>query len=139
MTLPFVHQIISRPMRAALVVGAAVLVVGIAAGTAPRAEDPSASPAQSGTEVATSAPPAGQTSTLSNQESNLVNREVYVYKTIGRRDPFASLLEGEFETTVGHPLLDVSSMRLVGIVWGEVRQVCPHRGRSWPRSHPSRG
>jgi hypothetical protein len=119
MILPFVHQIISRPVRAALVVGAAVLVVGIAVGTAPRAEDPPAAPAQNGTEVATSAPPAGRTSTLSSQESNLVNREVYVYKTIGRRDPFASLLEGEFETTVGHPLLDVSSMRLVGIVWGK--------------------
>ena len=52
-----------------------------------------------------------------SEERHLVNREVYVYKTVGRRDPFASLLEGEFETTVGRPLLDVSSMKLVGIVW----------------------
>jgi hypothetical protein len=52
-----------------------------------------------------------------SEERHLVNREVYVYKTVGRRDPFASLLEGEFETTVGQPLLDVSSMKLVGIVW----------------------
>jgi hypothetical protein len=52
------------------------------------------------------------------QEHRLLNREVYVYQTVGRRDPFASLLEGEFETTVGNPLLDVSSMKLVGIVWG---------------------
>jgi hypothetical protein len=52
------------------------------------------------------------------EERHLLNREVYVYKTVGRRDPFASLLEGEFETTVGNPLLDVSSMKLVGIVWG---------------------
>jgi hypothetical protein len=52
------------------------------------------------------------------QEHRLLNREVYVYKTVERRDPFASLLEGEFETTVGSPLLDVSSMKLVGIVWG---------------------
>jgi hypothetical protein len=53
-----------------------------------------------------------------NEERHLLNREVYVYKTVGRRDPFASLLTGEFETTVGRPLLDVSSMKLVGIVWG---------------------
>ena len=52
------------------------------------------------------------------EERHLLNREVYVYKTVGRRDPFASLLAGEFETTVGRPLLDVSSMKLVGIVWG---------------------
>jgi len=54
----------------------------------------------------------------SSEERHLLNREVYVYKTVGRRDPFASLLTGEFETTVGRPLLDVSSMKLVGIVWG---------------------
>jgi len=53
-----------------------------------------------------------------SEERHLLNREVYVYKTVGRRDPFASLLTGEFETTVGRPLLDVSSMKLVGIVWG---------------------
>lgn len=53
-----------------------------------------------------------------SEERHLLHREVYVYKTVGRRDPFASLLEGEFETTVGSPLLDVSSMKLVGIVWG---------------------
>ena len=62
---------------------------------------------------------APRTTSKSSSEVNLVNREVYVYKTVGRRDPFASLLEGEFETTVGHPLLDVSSMRLVGVVWGK--------------------
>lgn len=119
MTLPFVRQIISRPMRVALVVGAAVLVVGIVASTAPRAEDPPPATAESKSETATSVTPDAQVSPMTSQESNLVNREVYVYKTIGRRDPFASLLEGEFETTVGHPLLDVSSMRLVGIVWGK--------------------
>jgi hypothetical protein len=60
-----------------------------------------------------------RTTPKSQSEENLVNREVYVYKTIDRRDPFASLLEGDFEATIGHPLLDVSSMKLVGIVWGK--------------------
>jgi hypothetical protein len=43
---------------------------------------------------------------------------MYVYNSLDRRDPFASLLAGQFEGTVGTPLLDVSSMNLVGIVWG---------------------
>lgn len=45
-------------------------------------------------------------------------REQYVYDSLNRRDPFASLVSGSFETEVGTPLLDVSSMKLVGIVWG---------------------
>lgn len=70
------------------------------------------------TPPATTARPATLGSPRGSEERHLLNREVYVYKTVGRRDPFASLLEGEFETTVGRPLLDVSSMKLVGIVWG---------------------
>jgi len=66
----------------------------------------------------TSSPGALAKAPKTNEERHLLNREVYVYKTVGRRDPFASLLTGEFETTVGRPLLDVSSMKLVGIVWG---------------------
>jgi hypothetical protein len=45
-------------------------------------------------------------------------REMYVYSSLNRRDPFASLVSGEFEGQAGTPLLDVSSMKLVGIVWG---------------------
>ena len=45
-------------------------------------------------------------------------REMYVYSSLDRRDPFASLVSGAFEGTAGTPLLDVSSMDLVGIVWG---------------------
>ena len=45
-------------------------------------------------------------------------REQYVYNSLNRRDPFASLVSGSFEGEVGTPLLDVSSMKLVGIVWG---------------------
>jgi hypothetical protein len=45
-------------------------------------------------------------------------REQYVYNSLNRRDPYASLVSGSFEGEVGTPLLDVSSMKLVGIVWG---------------------
>ena len=77
----------------------------------PNAKAPATKPV-----TAAAAKPARRLS--SNEERHLLNREVYVYKTVGRRDPFASLLSGEFETTVGRPLMDVSSMKLVGIVWG---------------------
>lgn len=45
-------------------------------------------------------------------------RQQYVYNSLNRRDPYASLVSGSFEGEVGTPLLDVSSMKLVGIVWG---------------------
>ena len=82
---------------------------------------PASSPkSQAKTQAAAAKPSAGTLAHApkTNEERHLLNREVYVYKTVGRRDPFASLLTGEFETTVGRPLLDVSSMKLVGIVWG---------------------
>ena len=88
-------------------------VAGMLSGKAPAA--PAAGKAAAGKPAAKPAAISG--SAHAAQERHLLNREVYVYKTVGRRDPFASLLEGEFETTVGNPLLDVSSMRLVGIVW----------------------
>jgi hypothetical protein len=117
------RSFVSQPARGGLIAVAVVLVVGVALSTALRAEDPPAAPPPQGKTAPSASQPAQpvqQTApVLSGSERNLVNREVYVYKTIGRRDPFASLLEGEFETTVGHPLLDVSSMRLVGIVWGK--------------------
>jgi hypothetical protein len=78
---------------------------------------PPAAPAATAPKNADPAPARATTTPRKSEERHLVNREVYVYKTVGRRDPFASLLEGEFETTVGRPLLDVSSMKLVGIVW----------------------
>jgi hypothetical protein len=81
----------------------------------PHAPAPAAKKAPAAAKPQTATAPRKPTS---SEERHLLNREVYVYKTVGRRDPFASLLTGEFETTVGRPLLDVSSMKLVGIVWG---------------------
>ena len=103
-----VKQAVSRKVDAAI--QASNALVPHAPGTA--AKKPAA--AKPATTAATQAP----RKPTSSEERHLLNREVYVYKTVGRRDPFASLLTGEFETTVGRPLLDVSSMKLVGIVWG---------------------
>ena len=90
-------------------------------GPASSQDEPPAPPKTSAKTTPAPKPAASsaRTTPKSQSEENLVNREVYVYKTIDRRDPFASLLEGDFEATIGHPLLDVSSMKIVGIVWGK--------------------
>lgn len=47
-------------------------------------------------------------------------REPYYYASLGRRDPFSSLLEGEFlgEGEVG--LVDIGNIKLVGIAWDQM-------------------
>jgi hypothetical protein len=46
----------------------------------------------------------------------------YLYNTLGRRDPFQSLLEGEFvgDDVGGDAPPDVGGIKVVGIVWGDV-------------------
>ncbi len=41
----------------------------------------------------------------------------YYYKAFNRRDPFQSLIVGEFEES-GHELIDIYSVRLVGVLSG---------------------
>jgi len=51
--------------------------------------------------------------------SVLFARESYVYTSGNRRDPFASLLDGRFQTQSGDgSLVDVGDIHLVGIMWG---------------------
>lgn len=51
--------------------------------------------------------------------SVLFARESYVYTSSNRRDPFASLLDGRFQTQSGDgSLVDVGDIHLVGIMWG---------------------
>ena len=51
--------------------------------------------------------------------SALFARDSYVYASGSRRDPFASLLDGKFQTQSGDgSLVDVGDIHLVGIMWG---------------------
>ncbi len=51
--------------------------------------------------------------------SALFARDSYVYTSGSRRDPFASLLDGKFQTQTGDgSLVDVGDIHLVGIMWG---------------------
>jgi hypothetical protein len=47
-------------------------------------------------------------------------RQPYYYASLGRRDPFASLVSGDFESDGEVGLVDVGDMKLVGIAWDEI-------------------
>jgi hypothetical protein len=46
-------------------------------------------------------------------------REPYIYTSLGRRDPFGSLLNGEFMGDGEPGLVDVGNLKLVGIAWDQ--------------------
>jgi hypothetical protein len=76
----------------------------------PQAPSPSARPA-SGVGAAKSSVPAPQ-----------VDEQVtYQYNTLGRRDPFQSMIGGDFvgEDVGGDAPIDVGGMKVVGVVWSD--------------------
>lgn len=48
----------------------------------------------------------------------LMRRERYFYSSFARRDPFGSLISGNFASTNENDLLDIGEISLVGVVWG---------------------
>jgi hypothetical protein len=47
-------------------------------------------------------------------------REPYYYASLGRRDPFTSLLEGNFQGEGETGLVDIGNIKLVGIAWDNI-------------------
>ncbi len=47
-------------------------------------------------------------------------REPYYYASLGRRDPFASLVDGNFQSDGQVGLVDVGDVKLVGIAWDDI-------------------
>jgi hypothetical protein len=47
-----------------------------------------------------------------------LRRNEFFYQSYGRGDPFKTLVAGKFEGTTSGDLVDVSSGRLVGVMWG---------------------
>ncbi|MDI6740652.1 MAG: hypothetical protein QME74_09865 [Candidatus Edwardsbacteria bacterium] len=64
--------------------------------------------------------PAAAASAQTAETDTLFRKETYTYRSIGRRDPFRSLVtrkgEGGGETDVS--TLDASNVTLTGIIWG---------------------
>jgi len=64
----------------------------------------------------------------------LLSRPKFIYSSLGKRDPFVSLVTGEFEGEGNIGLVSVGDMELVGILWGSrerLAMVEDSRGRGY--------
>jgi hypothetical protein len=66
----------------------------------------------------------GTTESLSpSQEAqakiNELRRNEFFYQSYGKADPFRPLVSGDFEQITSSEIADLSSARLVGVMWGE--------------------
>jgi len=50
---------------------------------------------------------------------NEIRRNEFFYQSYGKSDPFRSLVDGKFEQHTANELVEISSARLVGVMWGE--------------------
>ncbi|MCX5801110.1 MAG: hypothetical protein NTX17_06955 [Candidatus Eisenbacteria bacterium] len=64
----------------------------------------------------------------------LLSRPRFIYSSLGNRDPFVSLIGGEFQGEGATGLVSVGDMELVGILWGskeKLAMVEDSRGRGY--------
>ena len=53
------------------------------------------------------------------EADSILGRQHFSYSSFGKRDPFASLLAGEFLDDGPEGIVDIDQVKLVGIMWGE--------------------
>lgn len=53
------------------------------------------------------------------EADSILGRQHFYYSSLGRRDPFASLLGGEFQDQGPDGIVDIDQVKLVGVMWGE--------------------
>lgn len=58
-------------------------------------------------------------SQISADRINAIRANEYFYQSYGKGDPFATLVNGEFQQTGAAELVDVNSASLVGVMWGQ--------------------
>jgi hypothetical protein len=77
-----------------------------------------------GTKANTAATPGRPVASAIVQSSAHIDDQVtYQYNALGRRDPFMSLLTGEYQGAAeGEVPPDVGGLKVVGIVWGDADQ-----------------
>jgi hypothetical protein len=64
----------------------------------------------------------------------ILSRPKFIYSSLGKRDPFMSLVSGEFQGEGAVSLVGVGDMELVGILWGsreKLAMVEDNRGRGY--------
>ena len=106
-------------LRAIRFIVALTFLIGLGLFLAAGASTPAAADAPEQTEE----PEAGSAEALSpspeaRAKINEIRRNEFFYQSYGRNDPFRSLVEGEFERQTAAELVDISSARLVGVMWG---------------------
>jgi hypothetical protein len=74
--------------------------------------------AAEGSAEAAPATEASSPSQAAAAEIDKIRSNEFFYQSYGRSDPFRSLVDGEFEQKSAAELVDVSSARLVGVIWG---------------------
>jgi hypothetical protein len=53
------------------------------------------------------------------EADSILGRQHFAYASLGKRDPFASLLSGDFLDDGPDGIVDLDQVKLVGIMWGE--------------------
>ena len=96
-------QLRNKPCAAVLVILAGLLAIGPALADEPAAAD---------TEAATP-------SASSRDRINAIRANEFFYQSNGKEDPFAALVNGDFEQTTAAELVDMNSAQLVGVMWGQ--------------------
>jgi hypothetical protein len=93
-----------------------------AAAVKPVATTKNMTPATGGAATRTSTPAAS--SAIVQSSAHLDEQVTYQYNALGRRDPFQSLLSGEYvgSDVGGDAAPDVGGLKVVGIVWGDADQ-----------------
>jgi len=77
---------------------------------------------------------AGATARKVNEIEILLSRPKFLYSSLGNRDPFMSLVSGEFHGEGNIGLISVGDMELVGILWGSKERLAmveDSRGRGY--------
>lgn len=110
----------TKVMPAALT---ALLVLALVGGAGSAIADDAAPPAPAPTTATDSgSAPADESlspSQISADRINAIRANEYFYQSYGKNDPFAKLVDGDFEQKGAAELVDVNSARLVGVMWGQ--------------------
>lgn len=106
-------------LRAIRFIIALTLLIGLglalAAGTPVRDVDAAPPAEEAKDDVTDSMSPSQEARARINE----IRRNEFFYQSYGKNDPFRSLVDGEFEHHTGNELVEISSARLVGVMWGE--------------------
>jgi len=106
-------------LRAIRFIVVLTLLVGLGLFLAAGASVPEADAAPSDEPATTASAEAMSPSQEARARINEIRRNEFFYQSYGRNDPFRSLVEGDFEQHSASELVDISSARLVGVLWGE--------------------